>query len=81
MLYRKDVPNVRERTRLTLYVSTALPIIVAVTSIQVSSGLMSSNDAAELVAAGVLSVMVFPLIAGFLKPRDKDRQDRSSATA
>jgi Kef-type K+ transport system membrane component KefB len=81
VLYRKDVPNVRERTRLTLYVSTALPIIVAVTSIQVSSGLMSSNDAAELVAAGVLSVMVFPLIAGFLKPRDKDRQDRSSATA
>lgn len=81
-LYRGVLPEIRERTRFTLYVSTALPIIVAVTSVQVSAGLMSTNDAAELVAAGTLSVMVFPLIAQLLRRRKDDHaEDRDPATA
>jgi len=81
-LYRGVLPEVRERTRFTLYVATALPIIVAVTSVQVSAGTMSSNDAAELVAAGTLSVMVFPLIAQLLRPgKDRHAEERDPATA
>jgi Kef-type K+ transport system membrane component KefB len=74
VLYRGILPDTRQRTRLTLYTATGLPIIVAVTSIQVSAGIMTTNDAAELVAAGVLSVMVFPLVARFLKrPQPQER--------
>lgn len=81
ILYRRDVPDLRERTRLTLYVATGLPIIVAVTSIQVQAGIMSTNDAAELVAAGTLTVIVFPLIAQLLRRKDTPQEERSDATA
>ncbi len=74
VLYRGILPDTRQRTRLSLYTATGLPIIVAVTSIQVAAGVMSTNDAAELVAAGVLSVMVFPLLARILKrPTNQER--------
>lgn len=82
LLYRRVLPDIRERTRFTLYVSTALPIIVAVTSIQVEAGIMSTNDAAELVAAGTLSVLVFPFIAQLLRRKEPDHADeRDPATA
>lgn len=81
ILYRRDVPDLRERTRLTLYVATGLPIIVAVTSIQVQAGIMSTNDAAELVAAGTLTVIVFPLIAQLLRRKGAPQDERTDATA
>lgn len=81
ILYRGVLPDLRDRTRLSLFTATGLPIIVAVTSIQVSAGLMSTNDAAELVAAGTLSVMVFPLVAALLRRRESPQADRSDATA
>jgi len=81
ILYRGEVPDLRERTRLTLYVATGLPIIVAVTSIQVQAGLMSTNDAAELVAAGTLTVIVFPLLAQLLRRKGANQGERSDATA
>ncbi len=81
ILYRGEVPELRERTRLTLYVATGLPIIVAVTSIQVQAGLMSTNDAAELVAAGTLTVIVFPLLAQLLRRKGANQGERSDATA
>lgn len=80
LLYRGVLPDLRDRTRLSLYTATGLPIIVAVTAVQVEAGLMSTNDAAELVAAGALSVMVFPLIAQLLRRRDTPQPERSEAT-
>lgn len=65
-LYRKAFPNARERMRFSLYVATGLPIIVAVTSIEVASGTMSSSTAASLVGAGALTVLVFPLVGNFI---------------
>lgn len=65
-LYRKAFPNVRERMRFSLYVATGLPIIVAVTSIEVASGAMSGSTAASLVGAGALTVLVFPLVGNFI---------------
>jgi Kef-type K+ transport system membrane component KefB len=62
-VYRHALPDVRERARLSLYIATALPIIVAVTSLQVEAGLMDSQEAAALVGAGALTVVVVPLLA------------------
>lgn len=58
----------RERAALSLYGATGLPIIVAVTEVAVSSDLMPEEVASGLVAAGALSVLVLPLLAGRLLP-------------
>jgi Kef-type K+ transport system membrane component KefB len=53
----------RDRVALVFLGATGLPIIVAVTAIAVDGGLLSSVHAAVLVAGGMLSVLVFPLVA------------------
>lgn len=82
-LYRRAIPQAKERAGYSLYVATALPIIVAVTSVELGAGLMSSSVAAALVGAGALSVLVFPLIAQALVPRQAPAQEdeRKAATA
>jgi Kef-type K+ transport system membrane component KefB len=64
-LYRNDIPK-EERWPLALYSATALPIVVAITSIGVRSGRMSTDIAASLVGAGLLSVLLFPAVASAL---------------
>jgi hypothetical protein len=56
------MPDTRERWQFTLYVATALPILVAITGLEVSDGAMLPENAAALVGAGALSVLVFPLL-------------------
>ena len=82
-LYRRAIPNAKERAGFSLYVATALPIIVAVTSVELASGIMQPSVAAALVGAGALSVLVFPLIAQRLLPKGSKAQEdeRSDATA
>ena len=82
-LYRRAIPNAKERAGFSLYVATALPIIVAVTSVELASGFMDPSVAAALVGAGALSVLVFPLVAQRLLPKRSDSQEdeRSDATA
>jgi Kef-type K+ transport system membrane component KefB len=83
ILYRRAIPHAKERAGYSLYVATALPIIVAVTSVELASGFMDPSVAAALVGAGALSVLVFPLIAQRLLPKRSDSQEdeRSDATA
>lgn len=69
LLYRGAIPDLRERARFSLYVATGLPIIVAVTSIEVEAGLMLTSNAAALVGAGALTVLVFPLVGNMLTGR------------
>jgi Kef-type K+ transport system membrane component KefB len=76
-LYRNAIPNIRERTRFSLYVATALPIIVAVTTIEVEAGVMSGEIAAALVGAGALTVLVFPLVGNALVAGQKTATDPS----
>ena len=82
-LYRRALPHAKERAGFSLYVATALPIIVAVTSVELGAGIMRPSVAAALVGAGALSVLVFPLIAQTLLPKGSDTQEdeRSDATA
>jgi Kef-type K+ transport system membrane component KefB len=79
VIYRHAIPDPRERGRFALFVATGLPIIVAVTTVQVDAGVMTPNDAAELVGAGALSVLVFPLLGAWLiRRRQPDRMDATA---
>ena len=62
LLYRQVIPDTRQRSRFALYVATALPILVAITSLETANGIMLPQTAAALVGAGALSVLVFPLL-------------------
>ncbi|WP_231604860.1 cation:proton antiporter [Salinibacterium sp. SWN139] len=59
--------STRERAALGLLGATGLPIIVAVTAIGVDSEYIDSGIAAALVGAGLLSVLIFPVIAMALR--------------
>ena len=62
LFYRRDLP-VRGRVQMMLLTATALPLLVALAHIGLESGTMLPENAAALVGAGVLSVMVFPAVA------------------
>ena len=51
------------RVGAAFYCTTALPIIVAVTSVTTSAGAMSADTASVLVAAGAITVFFMPLLA------------------
>lgn len=57
----------RERAMVGIYCTTNLPIIVAVTQIAVNSHAMSKHSASILVTAGLLSVLLMPLLAKILQ--------------
>jgi Kef-type K+ transport system membrane component KefB len=61
-LYRRDLPAVR-RVQLMLLTATALPLLVALSEIGLRNGTMLRENAAALVGAGALSVLVFPMAA------------------
>ena len=52
-----------ERRSLALFAATGLPIIVAVTNIALDQHAMEAGTAAALVGAGMLAVLLFPLLA------------------
>ena len=55
-----------DATRIGLYGATGLPIIVAVTELGVSTGVLPAWLASLLVVAGAMSVLLFPLLAFLL---------------
>jgi Kef-type K+ transport system membrane component KefB len=61
LLYR-GVLDARERAALALMSSTQLPLVLAITTLAVSSGHMRASTAAALVGAAVLSTLVFPML-------------------
>ena len=75
LLYRKELPKVRERWSLAFLSATALPLVVAITVIGVDRGLMRSSTAAALVGAAMLSIVLGPLIGlRFLGPLGSDSE-------
>lgn len=61
--------DTRDSLQIALYSTTGLPLIVAVTGVAVAAGQMSNATASILVAAGAISVLVLPMLAGFLVKR------------
>jgi Kef-type K+ transport system membrane component KefB len=84
LVYRRDLVP-RERLEMTFITATSLPLLIALADIGEQDGVMLPATAAALVGAGVLSVLIFPLIAvGLRKSRDKapvqsDRLDEAPA--
>jgi len=68
VLYRHDL-DVRQRVQLMLLTATSLPMLVALAAVGLGTGHMLPENAAALVGAGVLSVMVFPGLAVALHRR------------
>lgn len=66
LLFRKEL-TADEQAPFVFYSATGLPLIVVVSEIAASSGLMSPDRAAVLVAAGMISVLLFPLLAQILR--------------
>jgi Kef-type K+ transport system membrane component KefB len=61
-LYRDELDR-RGRGALALFSSAQLPLVVAITAIAVDVGKMDAATAAALVGAGILSTLIFPLLA------------------
>ncbi|MGW5736526.1 MULTISPECIES: cation:proton antiporter [Streptomyces] len=61
--------DTRDRRALTLYSSTALPLVVAITAIGLDDKALTEGEAAALVGAAMVSVLVFPLLALRLRAR------------
>ncbi len=61
LLYRRTL-DLRNRLALGFYSATALPLVVAITSIAVDAGKMRPSTAAGLVGAAMLSTLVYPFV-------------------
>jgi Kef-type K+ transport system membrane component KefB len=61
LLYR-DVLGRRDRVALGLFMSTQLPLVLAITTLAQETGHMRSSTAASLVGAAVLSTLVYPIL-------------------
>jgi Kef-type K+ transport system membrane component KefB len=85
LVYRNDLV-LRERVEMTFITATSLPLLIALAEIGEQDGVMLPATAAALVGAGVLSVLIYPLIAvGLYKNRVKaqvqpDRLDEAPAS-
>ena len=60
VLLQRRALGVRQSLSLGLFSATTLSLIVALTTIAVGHGVMTSAEAAPLVAAGMLTVILFP---------------------
>jgi Kef-type K+ transport system membrane component KefB len=63
LLARRALPDGRERRAAALLTATSLPFIVTATQIGLAMDLIDPAPAAGMVAAGLVSVLVFPLAA------------------
>jgi Kef-type K+ transport system membrane component KefB len=67
-LYRRDLPAA-QRVETMFLTATALPLLVALAEIGLRNGTMLRENAAALVGAGALSVLVFPMVAVAIERR------------
>ena len=80
LLYRHQYA-LRVRVALAVITSAALPLVVVITEIGVRTDRMKPANAAALVGAGMLSVLIFPLVALALKQRGEPAVEPDSASA
>jgi Kef-type K+ transport system membrane component KefB len=78
LISRKELP-VRQRVEMTFITATALPLLVALAEIGLRDGKMLPANAAAIVGAGVLSVLVFPAVATALARKEGRAQGAPEA--
>jgi Kef-type K+ transport system membrane component KefB len=82
LLYRGALDR-RGRAVLAFLSATTLPLVIAITEIGVASGDMARDDAAGLVGAAMISVLLFPALGLALhraRPGEDPGEDRASAS-
>ena len=79
-LYRDALPPVR-RVQMMFLTATALPLLVALAEIGLRNGTMLPENAAALVGAGALSVLVFPMAAVLIERRRRAGEGPAAAPA
>ncbi len=77
-MYRGQLDRV-QRWQMVFMTATALPLLVALADVGTDSGLMLPQNAAALVGAGALSVLVFPLVATSLKSSSGEKSVERAA--
>ena len=65
---------------LALFSATTLPLVVVITKLGKATGRMLPENAAALVGAGILSVLIFPLIALSMREQRPSRTARPAPT-
>jgi Kef-type K+ transport system membrane component KefB len=68
LVYRRRL-SARQRLEMTFIMATTMPLLIALAEIGERDGVMLPSTAAALIGAGVLSVLVYPLIAVTLHRR------------
>jgi Kef-type K+ transport system membrane component KefB len=68
VLYRRAL-GTRERLSLALFSATSLPLVVVIADLGRATGKISPENAAALVGAAILSVLIFPLTALALRTK------------
>ncbi len=66
MVMSRRIGTLRESVALGLYAATTLSLIVAMTDVAVTAGVMQRQEADSLIVAGVLSVVLFPMLASMM---------------
>jgi Kef-type K+ transport system membrane component KefB len=80
LVYRHALP-LRQRVEMTFITATTMPLLIAIAVIGLSDGVMIPANAAALVGAGVLSVLVYPAIAAALARRSRAAAGAPAAAA
>jgi Kef-type K+ transport system membrane component KefB len=80
LLVRHEL-DTRSRIALALLSATQLPLVVAIVEIGVKSNRLSSETAASLVGAGMASVLLFPMLALWLRNRAARSETESAVKA
>ena len=73
LLYRRDVDR-SDRLALAFFSATALPLVVVITQLGVSTGRMRPVNAAGLVGAAIVSVLIYPVVGLVLDRRRTERE-------
>jgi Kef-type K+ transport system membrane component KefB len=79
LLYRRELHRHSMRA-LGLLMSAGLPLIVVITSLGVEEGQMRSDNAAAMVGAGLVSVVLFPIIGLALHGRAPEQPEPATVS-
>lgn len=69
MVFYRKILSKAEQVPLALFSATQLPLVIVITNLAVERGAMQANNAADLVGAAIISVILFPFIALHLLQR------------
>jgi Kef-type K+ transport system membrane component KefB len=78
LFYRRDLSRA-QLLPMVLLSATALPLVVAITDIGLDTGRMKPENAAALVGAAMMSVLIFPFVAFMLRRRHPDEEEPTTA--